>query len=553
MGKYSKPELVIGLAGPVGTDLQGLAQTLDEMLLSFGYHSKQIRVSNLITEWCDPELKEKINSSYADRRIELLMAAGDALRADAEKGDALMPLILTEIRAHRKLILEERNFKDAEITAFNQCYIINSLKHPDEVRILRGLYGANFILISGFASLEERRRRLCELIAKSHLSTKNEDFEGEAKQLIQLDSERPGSDIGQSLRKTFPEADFFIRVSGEYENRLTRFLELFFGHPYITPYKDEFLMYEAKAKALRSADLSRQVGAVIVDRKGNILSGGCNEVPLGGGGAFWPDQEIQFDNRDFRSGRDFNAVKKVELLEELVAFLASEDIVSLPSNVTPMDVVRDLVFGRYKGSFRNLRVSNLIEFGRMVHAEMFSLMDAARRGVAVDGGTLYCTTFPCHMCARHIIAAGIETVVFIEPYPKSMTEELYPETVLVDREHEPGDEEAEPDDRPKKVRFEPFEGVAPAIYDTLFRFKKRRDSEGYTLPWNKAGSMPTLANHETTHLISELAIAKEVGNLAQVSIEAIERIEGRRENGHHPRPDTPTKSKRSGWLSRLVK
>lgn len=55
-----------------------------------------------------------------------------------------------------------------------------------------------------------------------------------------------------------------------------------------------------------------------------------------------------------------------------------------------------------------------------MHAEMFAITDAARRGLSVRDATLYCTTFPCHMCARHIIASGIRKVVYIEPYPKSM-------------------------------------------------------------------------------------------------------------------------------------
>ena len=54
-----------------------------------------------------------------------------------------------------------------------------------------------------------------------------------------------------------------------------------------------------------------------------------------------------------------------------------------------------------------------LEYGRMVHAEMSSLCDAARLGHMFQGGTLYCTTFPCHMCAKHIVAAGIARVVTV--------------------------------------------------------------------------------------------------------------------------------------------
>ncbi|MEJ7655371.1 MAG: deaminase [Chloroflexia bacterium] len=46
-----------------------------------------------------------------------------------------------------------------------------------------------------------------------------------------------------------------------------------------------------------------------------------------------------------------------------------------------------------------------------MHAEMSALLDAGRRGVPVQGATLYTTTFPCHNCARHIVGAGIDRVV----------------------------------------------------------------------------------------------------------------------------------------------
>src|SRR3974377_740241 len=54
---------------------------------------------------------------------------------------------------------------------------------------------------------------------------------------------------------------------------------------------------------------------------------------------------------------------------------------------------------------------NLIEFSRAVHAEMEAIISVARTGKAgLMGGTIFSTTFPCHNCARHIVAAGIKRV-----------------------------------------------------------------------------------------------------------------------------------------------
>jgi deoxycytidylate deaminase len=516
-----KPELVFALAGPVGTDLHLLAQALEESLAAYGYDCPKIRVSSLIHQWCDDDLKKKIDAAKGDERISLLMAAGDALRKQAKKGDGLVPLIAGAIRKIREGILVSRGVDDTNVPASNICFIIDSLKHPDEVESLRGIYGDNFILISAFSSLKDRKAKLCSIIAKSHLSTKDESYDIVAQALIDIDAKRPGERIGQSLRDTFPLADFFIRASGDFRSNLTRFLDLYFSSPYITPKRDEFFMFEAKAKAYRSADLSRQIGAVIVDSEHHIVSSGCNEVPIAGGGSFWPDMREGLDNRDYKKERDFNAVKKVEIIEELLKYLSDHNVMSLAESNNVEETVRDLLFGERRHSFKDLRVSNLIEFGRVVHAEMNAITDAARRGIKLGGGSIFSTTFPCHMCARHIISSGIMRVVYIEPYPKSMTEELFPEIVAVDQDVRQPDDTGDGKVWTGSVAFEPFEGVAPRLYPDLFTASPRKDQQGYTLNWAKGPSQPKVARTSTAHLSLELAVAKAVEQLADVSLEVV--------------------------------
>jgi deoxycytidylate deaminase len=116
------------------------------------------------------------------------------------------------------------------------------------------------------------------------------------------------------------------------------------------------------------------------------------------------------------------------------------------------------------------RVEQVIEYVRLVHAEMAALMSAVRRGISVRGATLYTTTFPCHECARHIVAAGIARVVFIEPYPKSRAESLYYDAVAVD-----GGKIAH-------VPFLAYVGVAPRAYARLFVAPKR-EKDGLGVVW----------------------------------------------------------------------
>lgn len=48
---------------------------------------------------------------------------------------------------------------------------------------------------------------------------------------------------------------------------------------------------------------------------------------------------------------------------------------------------------------------------RTVHAEQNAICQAAKRGVPIDGATLYCRMTPCRTCAMMIINCGIERVV----------------------------------------------------------------------------------------------------------------------------------------------
>lgn len=245
-------------------------------------------------------------------------------------------------------------------------------------------------------------------------------------------------------------------------------------------------MFSAQAVALRSADMSRQVGAVIVGADGEVAAAGCNEVPKPGGGVYWTGAEP--DARDFRHESDPNALMGHEILREIFVELqragwlepgrAGRESRALVEEARKMEL------------FDQARVANLIEFGRVVHAEMNALVYAARKGIAVGSGVLYCTTFPCHGCARHIIGAGIAEVVYIEPYPKSLAVDLYPEAITLRGE-------------PAKVRFRSFTGVAPRRYLEFFGFGKRKDDRGFALKWEASLARPRARQLGNPHLWAE--------------------------------------------------
>jgi cytidine deaminase len=133
-------------------------------------------------------------------------------------------------------------------------------------------------------------------------------------------------------------------------------------------------------------------------------------------------------------------------------------------------------------------LANSIEYFRAVHAEMAAIVDAARRGVSVKDAILYCTTFPCHDCAKHIVAAGIQKVVYVEPYPKSLAPELYLDSIVVDQPR--SKETTETTSSPGYVSFESFVGIAPRQYMDLFTMGERKTKAGDVVLPNKASAKP---------------------------------------------------------------
>lgn len=64
------------------------------------------------------------------------------------------------------------------------------------------------------------------------------------------------------------------------------------------------------------------------------------------------------------------------------------------------------------------------ELCRGIHAEQNAVIQAAVNGVSTEGATLYCTHQPCVVCTKILINAGIQRVVYANPYPDKLAEEM---------------------------------------------------------------------------------------------------------------------------------
>ncbi len=67
------------------------------------------------------------------------------------------------------------------------------------------------------------------------------------------------------------------------------------------------------------------------------------------------------------------------------------------------------------------------ELCRGIHAEQNAIIQAALHGTSIKGATLYCTNLPCSICAKMIINAGINRIVYLSGYADTMSEEMLAE------------------------------------------------------------------------------------------------------------------------------
>ena len=249
-----------------------------------------------------------------------------------------------------------------------------------------------------------------------------------------------------------------------------------------TPTRDEQAMFQASGARMRSSAGGRQVGAVAIDDCGELLASGTNDVPKAGGGQYWAGDEP--DHRDFQSGVDFNDQEKLLVVADLLDRLKNAgDWLSPAMNQTQSRDLAEKALAK-DGPFRKSRVSDLLEFGRILHAEMALICTAARRGTPLAGATMYATTYPCHQCARLIIGSGIDRVVYVDPYPKSLVPRMY------------GDEVADETGTSGKVSFVPFAGIAPRLFPSVFAMigRNRNPVTGEYLTWVPNEAQPRLVD-----------------------------------------------------------
>jgi deoxycytidylate deaminase len=486
-------EIIIGLCGPIGTDIHFVADEIGRIVEEkYGYKCILIRLSNFIKQFGSQKDTEDKFSYYNE-----LISEGNRLRETNGKS-VLAELAISEIALNREIIRKKSN---SEAFASNRvCYIIDSIKNKEELQLFRLIYRDLFYFIGVFSNLETRVRNL----EKQSIST------SDVYKLIDRDS---GEEIqfGQQVSNTFIEADFFLRIdqtlAGDITHRLERFISLIFNSEIITPTINETAMYQAFAAAKNSACLSRQVGAAITNKNGEILGVGWNDVPKACGGVYTYSDRDPLASQDFRclnldGGKCFNDEEKDLIRNQLLQTLISNGLIDRENESKAVEIIK------------KSRIKELIEFSRAVHAEMHAIITSSQKaGVEVINGKLYCTTYPCHNCARHIVAAGIKEVYYIEPYRKSLAIKLHNDSIT------------ENENDQDKVKILMFDGVSPKRFLELFKIATPRKENGKKKQANKREIHPKNTLSLQAIPLLEKEIIKELKSKNLITIEDSEEEE----------------------------
>lgn len=479
MSDLAANEMIFAVAGPVGSGTSEIAEALESLLGKSGYDTSILKARTVIE---GAAIKYGISIPSAPRlaQSQALQDAGDSVREGSKDNAAVAVGLVGQIRTRRA---EKQNAavspgEPIEPNGEKRAFILDSLRHPHEVALLRRVYQEAFCLIGVFCHEDERLRRLRD---DKYPDASKVDVQ----KFMERDENAPETH-GQKVSDTFHLADYFVdntvnrfkqvgtnkeeNPEWDVPDQLGRLVDILTHRKIVRPRPGETGMFHAYGARMRSSCLSRQVGAALIDRTGALVATGTNEVPRAGGGVYGGTFAASASG-DLDPGSDFrcfvhngycsNTREQNSIIKDLFA-----TVDELKDIVMSDDLLKRL---------RRTRIGQLLEFSRAVHAEMDALLSAARSGAKTGATRLYVTTFPCHNCARHIVSAGVTEVQYIEPYLKSQAIPLHGDAIVTDPKAwnplEDGETEPANGGNPN-VLFRPFIGVAPRLYRRAF-FKDR--------------------------------------------------------------------------------
>jgi len=417
-----RDKLVIGVTGSFGSGCSTLTEVLHK-----DFRFKTYSLSDIVKEeWSN----QNGGKSWKKAKRQQLQDAGNELRRRS-KNSAILAIRTVE----EKVKDQGQNIDLA----------FDSIRNPAEIEYFRKQYPGFFLIAVDCVESDrwERVRKSYEKFGQKYEDFKRDD---------ERDKNEDGVIFGQQVALCVDDADVLIRNDNSpmrtsetaykkvLQGKLTDPINLFRGE-LRPPSPEESFMGIAYGASLMSQCFKRQVGAVILDERGAVVSIGYNENP-----APLKPCSKQFGDcyREIYIENEMQGIKKCPECDKRLR--------GLPYPYKCPYCGENL----YKKYVRDRALSKCTA----LHAEEKAIISAGSRNLRRC--TLFVTTFPCFTCAQKILDVGIKTIYYVESYPDLDSINLL--------------QSATYPDGTKAVSLQQFEGVKAKAYFKLFG-TWRRDEE----------------------------------------------------------------------------
>lgn len=326
-------------------------------------------------------VREHAKREYAvdNPRRNQLQDIGDTLRRNNAQ-NARRPHVAYGYLARR--IISQMNEHSASLAP--ACdFVVRGVRHPDEITVLRKRHPHNFILVNIDAPADQRWERV----------RREEGYitRGEFSQNDRRDSGEDEPDWGQHVQQCCDEADIVIVNAGSRDDlhrKLDYYVDLLQSPRQRSPSRFELAMKHAYTARARSTCACRMVGAAIL-RGDNVVATGHNGKRLMA-----------------------NSCKALNKCPRRVMSNCCSCGSPIQFTMERCSQCRHTID---PDDFKAL--SKKLDFCVGVHAEERAILNVRGDRPSSRSVTLFSTTFPCLLCAKVIVEAGIRKLVYSEPYP----------------------------------------------------------------------------------------------------------------------------------------
>ena len=526
-GHQSVNEKFVGLVGPVGAGTSVVAGILQHKFVQQGYDVELIKVSQLIRsisvpaslgiKRLDPELAGCMhNAHYWGNEIRR-----GVYKNNVEDHAAIARLVLQFIMKCRSQRVEHTEF-GGFVNSIRKpmVYLIDSLRNPAESEVLRKVYHNSFYLLGVVCDATIREERVRRKLFQSSERV-GPEIVVKLREILENDQSTDDK-YGQQVANTLLDADYFVDNGEDWGSHFTnaqiytdlgRFVDWVAGTNSLIATVAEEAMYEAHKASLQNATLLNQIGASLVDEDGQFVGTGSSDIPPGGDAVF----KNAFSTSKNVNGRCifcnnpnfFDMIEHDQMIDEIV-----EKVSNMASEVDA---------GELTYIIREVLLKHKLEFSRIIHAEIDAIITAIRSGISTIGCKMFVTSFPCQACIGYIASAGVNEVIYIEPYPAAEIFKQFDDSITPSASGwiPPSSmrliysSDVANQVKHSRVLFRPYVGIAPRRFAEVFQNTVK---EGHATSSSCVTSEPELNDDLTvvaqTHLTREREFSQQelIGN-----------------------------------------